>query len=150
MPLPVPSSLGTLLGERLARLPADAREVLLVAAAARPSIDVVAATRTRKEPDALEVAVREGVVSLEGSRIRFSTRCSPRFATSKRRSGTAEPHTELSQRSSTTSRSELVISRLRQWALTQASPPTWRPQPSRPQSGGHQRQLLNSPSSLPP
>ena len=40
--LPVSSSLGQLLGARLARLPADVREVLVIAAlAARPTVDMV-------------------------------------------------------------------------------------------------------------
>ena len=75
MPLPVPGSLGMLLGERLARLPNETNDVLLYAAAlARPSIDVVAAAHGNEEAafDATEVAVREGVVSLDGARIRFA------------------------------------------------------------------------------
>ena len=74
MPLPVPGSLGALLGGRLARLPDETSDVLLYAAAlARPSIDVVAAAHGNQEAafHALEVAVREGVVSLDGARIRF-------------------------------------------------------------------------------
>ena len=44
-----------------------------LAALARPSIDVVAAAHGNKEAafGAIEVAVREGVVSLDGARIRF-------------------------------------------------------------------------------
>ena len=63
-----------MLGGRLARLPEETNDVLLYAAAlARPSIDVVAAAHGNQEAafDALEVAVREGVVSLDGARIRF-------------------------------------------------------------------------------
>ena len=73
-PLPVPDSLGRLLGRRLERLPRETREVLLVAAlAGRPTADVVARAFGQREPAlaALELAAREGVVVLEGSRVRF-------------------------------------------------------------------------------
>ena len=74
-PLPVPDSLGRLLGKRLERLPRETREVLLVAAlAGRPTADVVARAYGEREQAlaALELAAREGVVVLEGSRVRFS------------------------------------------------------------------------------
>jgi hypothetical protein len=73
-PLPVPDSLGRLLGKRLERLPRVTREVLLVAAlAGRPTADVVARAYGEREQAlaALELAAREGVVVLEGSRVRF-------------------------------------------------------------------------------
>ena len=74
-PLPVPDSLSTLLGKRLERLPGRRVEVLLVAAlAGRPTADVVArAYGERDALAALELAAREGVVVLEGSRVRFSS-----------------------------------------------------------------------------
>ena len=74
-PLPVPDSLGRLLGTRLERLPRETRQVLLVAAlAGRPTADVVARAYGEREQAlaALELAAREGVVVLEGSRVRFS------------------------------------------------------------------------------
>ena len=74
-PLPVPDSLGRLLGKRLERLPRETRQVLLVAAlAGRPTADVVARAYGEREQAlaALELAAREGVVVLEGSRVRFS------------------------------------------------------------------------------
>ncbi len=73
--LPVPEGLRELLGERLARLPAETVDVLLqVAALARPSVDLVAAAHGDRERvlRALEEAEREGVVQLDDSRIRFS------------------------------------------------------------------------------
>jgi DNA-binding CsgD family transcriptional regulator len=73
--LPVPESLGALLGERVARLPTATREVLLAAAAAgRPTVDVIEAAHGKPAAveDALELAVREGVVELDGSRVRFT------------------------------------------------------------------------------
>jgi DNA-binding CsgD family transcriptional regulator len=68
-PLPVPGSLRQLLGERLARLSEQAREVLLAAAAlARPTVDVLG-----EDPrDALEEAVRAGVIELDGANVRFA------------------------------------------------------------------------------
>jgi len=74
-PLPVPVSLSTLLGSRLDRLPADARQVLLVVAlAGRPTADLVANAHGDQDETwaALELAAREGVVVLEGLRVRFA------------------------------------------------------------------------------
>jgi DNA-binding CsgD family transcriptional regulator len=74
-PLPIPESLGTLLGERLARLPEETRDVLLVAAAAgRPTVDMLAAAHGGEHAvqEALELVVREGVVLVDDLRIRFS------------------------------------------------------------------------------
>jgi DNA-binding CsgD family transcriptional regulator len=74
-PLPVPHSLSTLLGKRLERLPRETREILLVAAlAGRPTADMIARAYGERENAlaALELAAREGVVVLEGSRVRFS------------------------------------------------------------------------------
>ena len=72
--LRVPESLRELLGDRLARLPAEVVDVLLqVAALARPTVELVASTYGDRERvlEALESAVLEGVVALEDSRIRF-------------------------------------------------------------------------------
>jgi DNA-binding CsgD family transcriptional regulator len=72
--LPVPDSLHQLLDGRLARLPGETLDVLLeVAALARPTIETVSAAhgdeaRVRR---GLETAVKEGVVTLDGSQIRF-------------------------------------------------------------------------------
>ncbi|MGN6169597.1 MAG: AAA family ATPase [Solirubrobacteraceae bacterium] len=74
-PLPVPGSLSTLLGSRLDRLPADARQVLLVVAlAGRPTADLVASAHGDQDEAlaALELAAREGVVVLERLRVRFA------------------------------------------------------------------------------
>ncbi len=72
--LKVPESLRELLGGRLARLPAETMDVLLQAAAlARPTVDLVAATYGDRERvlEAIESAVREGVVELDDSRVAF-------------------------------------------------------------------------------
>src|SRR4249919_415158 len=72
--LRVPESLRELLGGRLARLPAEVVDVLLqVAALARPTVELVAATYGDRERvlEALDAAVREGVVELDESRVRF-------------------------------------------------------------------------------
>jgi DNA-binding CsgD family transcriptional regulator len=74
-PLPVPSNLSKLLGARLARLTPETREILVMAASAgRPTIDVIAASGGGQKGvlDALRAAVQEGVVELDGSRVRFS------------------------------------------------------------------------------
>jgi ATP/maltotriose-dependent transcriptional regulator MalT len=73
--LPVPEGLRELVGERLARLPAETVDVLLqVAALARPTVDLVADAHGDRESvlRALQGAEREGVVRLDDSRIRFS------------------------------------------------------------------------------
>ena len=74
-PLRVPESLQELLGGRLARLPAETVDVLqLVAALARPTVELVAAVHGDRERvlEALEAAVREAVVELDDSRVRFA------------------------------------------------------------------------------
>ena len=73
--LRVPESLHELLGGRLARLPTETFAVVLHAAAlARPTVEVVALAHGDRERvlEALDAAVREGVVELEDSRIRFA------------------------------------------------------------------------------
>jgi DNA-binding CsgD family transcriptional regulator len=73
--LRVPESLRELLGGRLARLPAETVDVMLmIAALARPTVGLVSAAHGDGERvlAALEAAVREGVVDLEDSRIRFA------------------------------------------------------------------------------
>ena len=73
--LRVPDSLRELLGGRLARLPGETLDVLLlVAALARPNVDVVTAAHGDRDRvlRGLEAAVREGVVILDDSEIRFA------------------------------------------------------------------------------
>ena len=70
----VPDSLSALLGERLARLPGEIGEVVFtVAVAGRPTVELIAAVLGSADAvrDALDVAVREGVLVLEGERVRF-------------------------------------------------------------------------------
>jgi DNA-binding CsgD family transcriptional regulator len=73
--LPVPGSLREIVGARLAQLPSAGGDVLLlVAALARPTVGaLVAAHGERAELlDALEQAVRAGVVELDSDRVRFT------------------------------------------------------------------------------
>jgi DNA-binding CsgD family transcriptional regulator len=73
--LPVPESLQELLGDRLARLPSETGDVVLFAAAlARPTIDAVAEANGDRERvlEAVDIAAQEGVIELEGPRIRFA------------------------------------------------------------------------------
>ena len=72
--LRVPDSLSVLLGERLARLPCEIGDVVFTAAVAgRPRVELIAAVLGSADAvrDALDVAVREGVLVLEGERVRF-------------------------------------------------------------------------------
>ena len=73
-PVAIPTTLWQVLGERLARLPEDAREVLVTAAAlARPTVAVLAAAHG-DEPrivSALEHAMRAAVIDVDGERVRF-------------------------------------------------------------------------------
>ncbi|HSL64132.1 MAG TPA: hypothetical protein VK874_05680, partial [Gaiellaceae bacterium] len=73
-PLPVPANLHELVRERLAGLPAAAREAALVASAlSRPTVELVTgADGRRRGPAALEAAVRAGIMELADDRIRFS------------------------------------------------------------------------------
>jgi DNA-binding NarL/FixJ family response regulator len=91
--LRVPESLRELLGGRLARLPGETLDVLLqVAALARPTVEVVAATygdpgRVR---EALETAAQEAVIELDDPDVRFAhpllaSICYDRAPLSKRR-----------------------------------------------------------------
>jgi DNA-binding CsgD family transcriptional regulator len=73
--LHVPDSLRDLLGGRLARLPGETLDVLLlVAALARPTVELVAAAYGDRERvlEALETGAEEGVVEFEGSGVRFA------------------------------------------------------------------------------
>src|SRR5262249_41987457 len=73
-PLPVPDSLQELLGGRLARLPGETLDVLLlVAALARPTVELVTAVQGDRQRvlEAFETAVREGVIELDDF-VRFA------------------------------------------------------------------------------
>ena len=72
-PLPVPSRLRQLVSGRIAELPYDAREALLVAAAlARPNAEVVTAALSRPDGEELvETAIEAGVLERDDGRIRF-------------------------------------------------------------------------------
>jgi DNA-binding CsgD family transcriptional regulator len=72
---PVSETLRTLLLSRLNRLASETRDVLLaVAAAGRPTVELAIAAHA--DPDAareaLESAAREGVIVLDGERVRFT------------------------------------------------------------------------------
>jgi ATP/maltotriose-dependent transcriptional regulator MalT len=74
-PLRVPESLSELLGGKLARLPGETLDVLLlVAALARPTVELVAATYGERERvlEALETAAQEAVVELDDEDVRFA------------------------------------------------------------------------------
>jgi ATP/maltotriose-dependent transcriptional regulator MalT len=74
-PLPVPDSLQELLGGRLARLPGETLDVLLIVAAlARPTVELVTTVQgdDQRVREALETAVQEGVIELDDSAVRFA------------------------------------------------------------------------------
>jgi DNA-binding CsgD family transcriptional regulator len=73
-PLPVPGSLRTLLGERLANLDKTAQEAVLVTAAlARPTVALVEASlRSSDAAAVLGAAVDAAVLEIEGERVRFT------------------------------------------------------------------------------
>jgi DNA-binding CsgD family transcriptional regulator len=71
----VPANLQELLGDRLARLPTDTGDVLLVvAASARPTVELLAAAHGNRDRvvDALDAAVTDGVIEIDDARVRFS------------------------------------------------------------------------------
>ena len=74
-PVPIPTTLRQLIGERLARLPEDAREVLVTAAAlARPTFGGLAGAHGDEQlvANVLEQAMRAGVIDVDGERVRFA------------------------------------------------------------------------------
>jgi tetratricopeptide (TPR) repeat protein len=72
-PLPVPADLHGVLTARLAALPADARDVLLVAACLRsPTATMLEQAHGPSAQAALQAAASQGVVGLEGARVRFT------------------------------------------------------------------------------
>jgi DNA-binding CsgD family transcriptional regulator len=72
-PLPVPASLGELAASRFERLDADTREVLLlVAALAHPTVEVVTVAAGDRATRALEAAAAAGLIEADGSRLRFT------------------------------------------------------------------------------
>src|SRR5262245_34526040 len=73
-PLPVPGSLRTLLGERLANLDPPAQEaVLTTAALARPTVALVEASlRSPDAATALAGAMHAAVLEIDGERLRFT------------------------------------------------------------------------------
>jgi DNA-binding CsgD family transcriptional regulator len=71
-PLPVPSNLRQLVRDRIARLPARTRMLVLSAAAlAHPTVAILAAASADAAAD-LDRAVRGGVLELDGERVRFT------------------------------------------------------------------------------
>jgi predicted ATPase len=73
-PLRVPDTLHELLGGRLARLPGETLDILLlVAALARPTVELLSTTYGQQESvlEALDTATRDAVVELDDSHVRF-------------------------------------------------------------------------------
>jgi DNA-binding CsgD family transcriptional regulator len=73
-PLPIPDTLGALIGARVGGLPATTRDALLVAAVAVETATLETLTRTgHANPlQLLEPAVREGLVVVDGTVVRFT------------------------------------------------------------------------------
>ena len=72
-PLPVPATLDELVRERLAGIPAAAKEAaLVVSALSRPTVELVAAAADGNGAAALEKAAAAGVLEVADGRVRFS------------------------------------------------------------------------------
>ena len=70
---PLPGSLATLVGDRLAVLPADARAALIAASAvSHPTLELVRGATGGRVEERLAPALAAHVIELEGDRIRFS------------------------------------------------------------------------------
>ena len=141
--LHVPDSLRDLLGGRLARLPGETLDVLLlVSALARPTVDVVATAhgeRTRVEQSA-RLGRRGGRGRVRRPSASASrTRCSPRSVTSRHRRGSAVPLTGRSPTRSRTRRSRPAISRWPPTVPTPRSRRGWTTRPNRPPDGERPR-----------
>ena len=149
--LRVPDSLRELLGGRLARLPGETLDVLLlVAALARPNVDVVTAAHGDRDRvlRGLEAAVREGSSSWTTPRSVSRIRCSRRSATRRLRSGSAVPFTGRWPAWFRISRSRPGTWRSRRKGPMWSSRPRWTRQPSRPPRAGRPRRRPSS-TSLP-
>ena len=71
--IPVPKSLRDLVGARIVELPEETRHILLVAAAlAEPTLDIVLTAAGGDAMPALETAIAAEVVELDGGRVRFT------------------------------------------------------------------------------
>jgi DNA-binding CsgD family transcriptional regulator len=72
-PLPTPSDLKQLVRDRIARLPARTRMLVLsTAALPHPTVEILEAAGGQTAEADLERAVRAGVLELEGERVRFT------------------------------------------------------------------------------
>lgn len=72
-PLPVPDTLADLMHDRIAKLPAAARDALLAAASlADPTVEAVSAANGDRNGAGLAAAERAGVVTLRGGSVRFA------------------------------------------------------------------------------
>jgi DNA-binding CsgD family transcriptional regulator len=117
-PLPVPAGLAELLGGRLAALPGDTREAVLVAAlAAEPTVPIVAAVLDGDGWERLRPAEERDVVAFHGEQVRFSH---PLLAAA------VEAEADLEQRRHAHARLATVVrdptSRARHLALASSAP----------------------------
>ena len=72
-PLPIPADVSSLVGGRVAALPAETRTLLLAAAlTAQPSVETLQAAIDGRLDEALEPAEREGVAHLRGDQVVFA------------------------------------------------------------------------------
>ena len=150
--LRVPASLRELLGGRLGRLPAETIGVLLHAAAlARPTVDLIAAAHGDREEalDALDTAVREGVVEADDSLVRFAhpllaSICLEQAPLARRRA----VHRVLARAVSDAEERARHLA-LAAEVLMQAWPPNWTRPPRRPPHAARPLLRPNSASLLP-
>jgi DNA-binding CsgD family transcriptional regulator len=117
-PLPVPASLTKLLGGRLAALPEDTREALLVTAlAAEPTVPIVAAVLDGDGWERLRPAEEADVIAFHGEHVQFSH---PLFAAA------VEAEADLERRRRVHARLATVVrdptSRARHLALGSSAP----------------------------
>jgi DNA-binding CsgD family transcriptional regulator len=117
-PLPVPASLTELLGGRLAALPGDTREALLVAAlAAESTVPIVSAVLDGDGWQRLRPAEERDVIAFHGERVQFSH---PLLA------ATVEAEADVEERRRAHGRLATVVkdptSRARHLALASSSP----------------------------
>ena len=85
-PLPVPAGLHGVLSSRVAALPADVQDVLLAASCLRsPTTSMLERANGSAAWPALQAAAAEGVVEIEGARVRFTHPCWPRRSTPESR-----------------------------------------------------------------
>ena len=124
--IPVPKSLRDLVGARIVELPEETQQVLLVAAAlADPTLDIVLTAAGGEAMPALETAIAAEVVEIDGGPFASPILCSPPPRTKRRGQVAGATRTPSWRVSPASPRSERATSPSPPGDRTQLSPASW-------------------------